>query len=255
MTSRITRGTGVVSFSPNPQPSLRLICVPYAGGGISIFQKWAESLPPEVQVCAIQLPGRDTQIGVPPFTRVLPLVEVLVEALDPFLDLPFALFGHSMGALIIFELARALRRKKLSPTHFFVSACRAPQRPERKFPLHRLPEDALILELRERYDGIPDIILRDEDLLKMFLPILRADIELVETYQDQGGGSFDFPISAFGGLEDGEVTREDLEAWQDQTRSAFRLHLFHGNHFFINTARQALLRSLHQELTPYFVRR
>jgi len=255
MTSQITRGTGVVSFSPNPRPALRLICVPYAGGGVSIFHKWAGSLPPDVQVCAIQLPGRDSQLRVPPFTRVLPLVEVLVKALDPFLDLPFALFGHSMGGVIIFELARALRKKQLRPTHFFVSACRAPQRPEPKFPLHRLPEDALLLELRERYNGIPDLVLQEPDLLKMFLAILRADFELTETYQDQGGESFDFPISAFGGLEDVEVSREDLEAWQDQTRNAFRLHMFPGNHFFINTARPALLRALNQELTTYLVHR
>jgi surfactin synthase thioesterase subunit len=255
MMSQTTRGTGVVSFATNPRPALRLICVPYAGGGIAVFSKWAESLPPEVQVCAIQLPGRDTQLRVPPFTRIKPLVEVLVEVLDPFLDAPFALFGHSMGGLIIFELARALRQKQLRPTHFFVSACRAPQRPDRESPLHRLPDDALIRALRGRYDGIPDFVLQEPELLKMYLAILRADFELYETYQHQDSERFDFPISAYGGREDGEVSREDLAAWQDQTRSAFRVQMFPGNHFFINTARPALLRALNQELTTYLVRR
>ena len=255
MTSRTTRGLGVVSFRPNLQPSLRLFCLPYAGSGISIFYTWAESLPQGVHVCAIQLPGRDTQIGVPAFTRVLPLVEVLVEVLDPFLDLPFALFGHSMGGLISFELARALRRKKRSPVHFFVSACRAPQKPERKPPLHALPDDAFILALCQQYNGIPEIIFRDEELRRIYLPILRADFELFETYQDASGEKFNFPISAFGGLEDSQVSQEDLEAWQDQTLSAFRLYMFPGNHFFINTARRELLGTLSQELTPHLVRR
>jgi len=255
MMSQTTRGTGVVSFTTNPRPALRLIGVPYAGGGIAVFSKWAESLPPEVQVCAIQLPGRDTQLREPPFTRVFALVEVLVKVLDPFLDVPFALFGHSMGGLIIFELARALRQKQLYPVHFFVSACRAPQRPDREPPVHLLPEEALIRALRGRYDGIPDFVLREPELLKMYLGILRADFELFETYQHQGGERFDFPISAYGGGEDGEVSREDLDAWQDQTRNAFRVEMFPGNHFFINTARPALLRAINQELTPYLVRR
>jgi surfactin synthase thioesterase subunit len=255
MMSQITRGVGVVSFTPSPRPALRLICVPYAGAGIPIFHNWAGSLPPEVQVCAIQLPGRDSQFRVPPFTRVLPLVEVLAKVLDPFLDLPFALFGHSMGALIIFELARALRIKDLRPAHLFVSACRAPHRPERKSPVHHLRDDAFLLELRERYNGIPDVVLQEPDLLKMYLAILRADFELYETYQDPGGERFDFPISAFGGWEDGEVSREDLEAWQDQTWNAFRLHMVPGDHFFINTARPELLSALNQDLTTHLVPR
>jgi surfactin synthase thioesterase subunit len=189
---------------------------------------------------------------MPPFRNVHLLVENLVAAIDPYLDLPFALFGHSMGGLIIFELARALRTtKKPGPSHFFVSGCRAPNRPERPFKLHLLPDDIFVNELRERYQGIPDVVMNDPDLLQMFLQILRADLELVETYHHSAAEPFDFPISAFGGVEDSEIGHEDVEAWRHQTSSTFRLHMLPGGHFFINTARSVLLRMLNQELMAH----
>lgn len=252
MTPSPTRGSFVSCWSQSSQPSFRLLCIPYAGSGVSIYHKWAEDLPPEVQVCALQLPGRDTQIGVPPFTRVAPLVDSLIGPLKPYLDVPFGIFGHSLGGLLGFELARALRaQNQRTPVHLFVSACRAPGRPLCRWPMHHLPEDALVRELRTRYKGIPDMILRDEDLLRLFLPVLRADLEMVETYQDAGGDIFDFPVTGFGGTEDSEISREDLEPWRNQTSKSFDLHMIEGGHFFINSARPEILRIISGHLSGY----
>lgn len=214
-----------------------------------MFHNWAAALPPHVQVCAVQLPGRDTQMRVAPYTSAVALADLLAGAIEPYLDLPYALFGHSMGGLIAFELARQLRRRnKPAPSHFFVSACRAAQKPVRRTLLHTLPQEAFIRELRQRYNGIPDTILREPELLQMFLPVLRADFELVETYRDAGGDPFDFPITAYGGATDTEILQEDLEGWQHQTTAPFRLRMFHGDHFYINTNRPALLQELRQAL-------
>ena len=252
MSPRPAPRSAVSCWSQSAQPSFRLICVPYAGAGVSIYHKWAQALPPGVQVCALQLAGRDTQIGVPPFTRVAALVDWLADSLDAYLDLPFAIFGHSMGGLIGFELARVLRdRNKPAPKHFFVSACRAPGRPVRQWPMHHLPRDSFVRELRARYNGIPELILQDEDLLRLFLPVLRADMEMVETWRGSESGIFDFPVTAFGGTEDSEISREDLEPWRGQTSGGFDLHMIEGNHFFVNTAQAEVLRIVSARLSQY----
>jgi medium-chain acyl-[acyl-carrier-protein] hydrolase len=252
MTPRPPRASAVACWSQSARPAFRLICIPYAGAGVSIYHKWSESLPPAVQVCALQLAGRDTHIGVPPFTRVAALVDWLVGSLDPYLDLPYAIFGHSMGGLVGYELARALRAaNKPSPLHFFVSACRAPGRPVRRWPMHHLPEDGFVRELRARYNGIPDIIFQDEDLLRLFLPVLRADMEMVETWRESESDAFDFPVTAFGGIEDTEIAREDLEPWRKRTTRGFDLNMIEGNHFFVNTARSEVLRIVSDRLAAH----
>src|SRR5205085_9026436 len=125
----------------NEDAALRLLCLPYAGGAADIFRSWANVFPPTIEVCPIQLPGRGGRLLEPPFTNLSLLVETLTSELLPYLDKPFALFGHSMGAIIVFELARQLRSKKINePLHLFVSAWRAPQIPRRERPSFDLPE-------------------------------------------------------------------------------------------------------------------
>jgi medium-chain acyl-[acyl-carrier-protein] hydrolase len=241
----------VSTWCRSPQPVFRLICVPYAGAGVSVFHNWVDSLGEGVEVCAVQLAGRDTQTGLPPFRRVTALVDSLVTSLDFSFDLPFAIFGHSLGGLIAFELARALRaHDKPAPRHLFLSACRAPGRPG-PWPMHHLPEDAFVRELRTRYDGIPSAILRDPELLRHFLPVLRADMEMVETWRDAGGAPFDFPLTAFCGTEDREIARVDVEPWNEQTGARTDLHMINGNHFFVNTARADVLRVIARHLERY----
>jgi len=233
---------------PNPQARLRLFCFPYAGTGALIFRTWPDGLPAEVEVCPVEFPGRGTRLMETPFTQLSPLVEALAQALVPVLDKPFAFFGHSLGALVGFELARQLRRQSgVQPVRLFVSADRAPQIPHRDRPIHALPEGEFLVELR-RLNGSPGKVLEDMELMQIMLPILRADFAVYETYVYATEPPLDCPISVFGGLQDHRVSRGDLEAWCDQTSASFSLQMFPGDHFFLNTTPSLLLKALSQVL-------
>jgi medium-chain acyl-[acyl-carrier-protein] hydrolase len=229
---------------PNPQTHLLLFCFPYAGGGASIFHAWAASLPQEIEVCPVQLPGRENRLREPPYSWLPRLVQKLVGVLSPYLDRPSAFFGHSMGALISFELARQLRRQRLrGPAHLFVSAHRGPCRPYSLPSLSRLPTPALIEELRH-LGGTPDEILNDTQMMQFLLPVLRADFAICETYTYAHDVPLDCALSAFGGLEDSHVRDEDLAAWREQTNGSFALHMLPGGHFFLHSAREQLLQTI-----------
>jgi len=233
----------------NPQALLRLFCFPYAGGGASIFRTWSNNLPSEVEVCPIQLPGRENRLQEPPFNRLAPLVHVLAHVLLPYLDLPFVFFGHSMGALISFELARYLRRQHApGPLHLFVSARRAPQIPAINPPIHHLPESAFIEALRD-FNGTPESILQNAELMQLLLPVLRADFAVCETYTYSVEDPLACAISTFGGLQDCEVCYDELAAWREQTDGFFTQRMLPGNHFFLRSARVSLLRYITQDLT------
>ncbi|MFQ5794196.1 MAG: thioesterase II family protein [Candidatus Bipolaricaulia bacterium] len=235
----------------NTQASLRLFCFPYAGGGASIFHTWSDDLPSDIEVCPVQLPGRENRLMEPPVTRLSSLVQTLAQALHPYLNIPFAFFGHSMGALISFELARQLRRRNdLSPVHLFVSGHHAPQIPNPNSPIHRLPESTFVKALR-RLDGTPESVLQNTELMELLLPVLRADFAICETYVYSTEDPLDCPISAFGGLQDREVSYDDLAAWCDQTHRSFAIRTFPGNHFFLQSARVPVLRAISQDLTRF----
>jgi medium-chain acyl-[acyl-carrier-protein] hydrolase len=239
----------IVQSAKRTDAALRLFCFPYAGGGASVFRGWPVTLSPQIDVCPIQLPGHENRLREKPFDNVFTLVKALADALQPELGTPFALFGHSMGAVIGFELARHLRREYgLAPCHLFVSGRRAPHLADPGPPLHRLPAPAFIEGLRQRYNGIPAVILQDEELMRLFLPVLRADVTLLETYQYMDDDLLDCPISAYGGLRDSRAGAEAMEAWQAQTRGAFSLRMFLGGHFFLQTDRELVLQTLNQEL-------
>ena len=239
---------------PNPQAALRLFCFPYAGGNHALFHNWSKHLPATVEVCAAQLPGRGTRLREKPFTALPPLVESLAEAMSPRLEKPFAFFGHSMGASIAFELARYLRRtRSVLPQHLFVSGRRAPQVPKGEPPIYNLPHDEFIEELR-RLDGTPAEVLEHPELMELMMPLLRADFSIVDTYEYFPEPPLDCGITAYGGLQDHEVSRENLEAWREQTRGSFTLRMLPGRHFFLQSHQQTLLRSLHTELHEAVVR-
>jgi len=226
---------------PNPDCKLRLLCFPYAGGGTSMFWNWSAHFSPFVEICAVRLPGRETRYQEPAFTDMDLLIEALIDPLLPVLDKPFVFFGHSMGALVSFELARFLRKRYgLTPKQLLVSARRAPQIPHQTPPLFNLPEPDFLEEIR-RFNGIPSTILEDRELMQLFLPTLRADFSVLETYQYVSEKLLDCPINVFGGLQDTQVTVEELEAWQEQTLGDFSLQMFPGDHFFLNTASQKKL--------------
>jgi medium-chain acyl-[acyl-carrier-protein] hydrolase len=232
----------------NPQASLRLFGFPYSGASASMYYRWVNQLPASIDVCPVELPGRGNRLLEPPFTRIGPLVRAAAQALLPHLDRPFAFFGHSMGALVSFELARHLRRMHgLIPVRVFVSGHAAPHLPDREPPLHTLPEPEFVEKLRA-LDGTPVEVLEHAELRELILPILRADFAVCETYTYEPGDPLDCPISAFGGLQDPHVTRDDLDAWREHTRVSFSSQMFAGNHFFINTAQPLVLRSVARDL-------
>ena len=232
----------------NPQAQMRLFCLPYAGGGALSYRGWSDSLPRSVEVCAIELPGRGSRLRDTLFTRIQPLVEKIAENILPLLDKPFALFGHSMGALLCFELTRFLRKEyNINPVHLFVSARRAPQIDSSKTPMHDLPETEFLIELG-RLNGTPQDILENAELMQLLIPILRADFEVIETYIYQELKPLDCPITAFGGLSDPEVSIDEIKAWAKQTNGTFSMKMFTGDHFFIHSAQLQLL----EYLSKYF---
>jgi medium-chain acyl-[acyl-carrier-protein] hydrolase len=235
---------------PNLKSRIRLFCFPFAGAGALIFHAWPDRLPAEVEVCPVQLPGRGTRLKEPPFTRLPPLVEALAQALIPLLDKPFAFFGHSLGALVSFELARRIRRESgLLPVRLFVSACDAPEIPHRGRAIHDLPKAELLTELR-RLNGTPSELLDHEELMEIALPLLRADFAIYETYLYSTESPLDCPISAFGGLQDRRVLMSNLEAWRSHTNVSFSLQRLPGDHFFLKDSPflPALSRELKQSL-------
>ena len=232
----------------NPRARLRMFCFPYAGGGASAYRGWAASLPNDVEVCPVQLPGRESRLRDQAFEKSEPLIQALADALQPWMDMPFVFFGHSMGGMISFELSRELRRRgKTLPLHVFVSGRRAPQQPAREEPIHDLPEPEFIEKLRE-LNGTPEEVLQHAELMKLLVPVLRADFAVNETYTYTEEEPFDFGISAFGGLGDVEVTKEDVENWRVHTRGRFRMRMLPGDHFFLHSAKDLITEAIARDL-------
>lgn len=236
---------------PNPQASLRLFCFPYSGASASAFYSWVNSLPPAIEVCPVELPGRGARLMEPLCAQLPPLIEATAEGLLPALDKPFALFGHSMGALVSFELARHLRRRyKIEPVHLFVSGHGAPQLPDDEPPIHALPEAEFIARVRG-LNGTPDEIWQHPELRDLLIPILRADFSVCETYQFYPDEPLRHPISALAGLDDPYVSREQMEGWREQTTGAFSVRMFPGDHFYLHADRFLLLQTIARDLSPY----
>ncbi|MDJ0732590.1 MAG: thioesterase II family protein [Nostocaceae cyanobacterium] len=232
----------------NPQADLRLFCFPYAGGSSIIFRRWLDKVPGNIEICPIELPGRGTKIKLAPLNKLELIVEALALQIQPYLDKPFAFFGHSMGGLISFELVRLLRKKySMMPNHLFISARCAPQIPNSEPPIHALPESDFIAELR-RYNGTPEAVLENQELMQLFMPILRADFAVLESYIYHPAPPLECPISVFGALEDHKVSVEKLEAWREQTNSYFSLDMLSGDHFFINDSYPLLIEKISEKV-------
>jgi medium-chain acyl-[acyl-carrier-protein] hydrolase len=239
----------VICLRPNPVARLRLFCFPYAGGGATIYHPWTSSLEEcNVEVCSILLPGREQRIAEPAYGRINPLVQKLAVVLRSYQDRPFAFFGHSMGALISFELARQLRNSgEALPIHLFLSGHRAPQLSARDAPIHHLP-DSKFMEKMTQLNGIPSEILKSQELIQLVLPTLRADTALCEMYRYTHATRLDCSISAFGGQQDPKVNYQDLAAWKEQTCGFFSIHLLPGDHFYLRSSRLLLMNLLKQHL-------
>lgn len=229
-------------------PRLRLFCFPYAGGGSMIYRTWANYLPEVVELCCVNLPGRENRIGEACYQSLIPLVEAIAEEITSYLDKPFAFFGHSMGAMLSFELARYLQREKsIEPVELFLSARRAPHLPNTEPPTYNLPMEEFLEEVK-RLKGTPEEVFAHPELIQMMEPLLRADFEVCQTYTYTEGPPLTCRIAAFGGLKDEEVPREEIEAWREHTSGSFVLRMIAGDHFFLQTSRHLLLQMISQEI-------
>lgn len=235
----------------NPAARIRLFCFPYAGGSAAIFRTWADQLPKFIEICPVEIPGRGARLQEEPVSDFSQLIELTAEGLRPFLTKPYAFFGHSMGALIAFELARFYRKQGLpEPVHIFASGHTAPDFPAVHPPIHNLPDKEFVQELRS-LNGTPDAVLKNQELMELLIPILRADFAINETYVCQPDAPLGIPFSVYGGLKDRDVTRESLEAWKAHTTGVFSLQMFNGDHFFLQTNQRTLLEMLARELFQY----
>lgn len=217
-------------------PALRLFCFPYAGGSAEIYRSWQAWFPEQVDICLVHLPGRGKRIGEQAFTVLTSLVNTIAQQIQLKTNVPYALYGHSMGALISFELGRKLfRMYPNGPEHVFVSGHRPPQLRKSEPPTFNLPHDEFIAELR-RLNGTAPEVLSNPELMEIFMNLLRADFKAVETYVYSPGEPLLCPITVYCGTRDEHVPVESCKAWQDQTSSNCTVRTFAGGHFFIRDA-------------------
>jgi medium-chain acyl-[acyl-carrier-protein] hydrolase len=243
------RNQWFVTEQSSPQPKMRLICCGYAGGNSRVFAGWQARFGSDIEVLAVETPGRGRRFKEAPIADLRDLTQQLCEASKPLLDRPFALFGHSNGALLAYELARAIRRRYLlSPQALFLSGKRAPQLLYSEAQLHRLPDAEFIAAL-QRYNGTPQEVLENPELLSVFLPILRADFALSETYRFTPGDPITAPVYLFGGAHDAVVPERDLLAWGDACEGEVYYRRFAGDHFFIHSQRDQLIAVIKEALT------
>lgn len=225
----------------SPAP-VRLFCLPFAGGGASIYRTWARELP-GIDVVAVQLPGREDRYGEPAYTNLRRLTADLATAIEPMLDRPAVFFGHSMGGAIAYQLAVDLKARGLGPRLLILSARHAPHVPLSRPPIHTLSDEAFVGELR-KLSGTPTAVLDNRELMDFLLPILRADFELCDTHACAREAAIDVPLLLFGGVDDATAPRHALEAWREYSSGALELKMFPGGHFFLQTHQAAVLQAI-----------
>lgn len=233
----------------NPEAEIRLFLFPYAGAGPTAFNQWMSGFPDHVEIYIAHYPARGSRHHEHPIKQINTLAERFSQAIQPLVDKPFALLGHSLGGLVAFELAKQLRQQDLpKPQILFVSGCGAPHLPDPNPPIHGTSDSEFIQSLKELH-GIPSELQDEPEALQFLLPILRADFEAVANYQCQPVASpLQIPILAFAGLDDPRVARERVEAWALHTDAGFRSYYCPGDHFFIHTCREAVIANVVSEL-------
>jgi medium-chain acyl-[acyl-carrier-protein] hydrolase len=234
-----------------PSRRLRLFCFPHAGRGGSLFHGWNEGLPDSIVVCPVTLPGHEHRLGEPAIDDVQALARTMARELHSSFQEPFAFFGHSLGALLAFELARHLCRSgSLAPTCLALSGHRAPHIPRNGATTYDRPTDEFLMELR-RLEGTPAEVLCNAPLLALVLPALRADFKAAESYRYDAGPPLNCPIIAYGGAHDSDIPNSDLVAWAAHTRDRFCVRMFEGGHFYINAQRRELMAQLGVDLRRF----
>jgi medium-chain acyl-[acyl-carrier-protein] hydrolase len=222
----------------SPNSTSRLFCFPYAGGGASIFDQWGGHFSDEMEVVAVQLPGREERFKEAPFTEMSKVEKAIASGISPFLEKSFAFFGHSMGGLLAFELAHEIRQSGKEPFHLFVSACVAPHLRRKSRLHHDLPRSQFPRELRH-LDGMAEELLNLPECL---------DLQMVDEYQCRQRPPLSCPITAFYGTEDKLANKLDMQEWRGYTSGSFGLCAIPGDHFFLKSATDILLELISRRI-------
>ncbi len=234
----LRKRAGAAAWFPGADAAsnVRLFCFPHAGGGAAAFARWQAALPSRFGVCPARFPGRESRSSEAPFEDMTSLVDALTGAIQPFTDRPFVFFGHSMGAAVAFELIRHLRRAgRPLPRALIVSGARAPQYRAGWTPPPPPAAEEFRAQLR-RLEGVPAEVLENDELMRVLLPVLRADTMLYRNYVYSVEPPIELPVRAYGGAADPNVREEHIEAWACQTTASFAARIFDGGHFYLNTA-------------------
>ena len=243
-------------FSTSRRPSAprqRLFCLPHAGGGTAIYHRWKQQLPESVELVAVKLPGREDRLKEAPLDNLNELARQIAQEMESLADLPFSIFGHSMGAAIGYRVAVQLARRNLSQPHvLFVSSCRAPGSGPKEEPLHKRDDDAMLDGLLARYGsfsgGDPNNS-GELQLMRLLAKTIRADLKMLETYEHDNPPPLDCEIVALGGTDDRQVSRAQLQGWQQLTSAKFAARIFPGHHFYLRSQEAAVVKTIVGRLT------
>ncbi len=268
-TARIAGDGWLVFHHPNPGATTRLFCFPFAGGGAATFRQWPAHLDPRIELVAIEPPGRQTRIEEPPICDLPTFVRQLVPALLPFLDKPFAVYGHCLGALTLFETVRALLRDHHgAPVHVFLSGARPPDELHRHQdfeakllerllalpgysvfePIHRQPDEVFAEAILQFNIIATESFLSDPELRRLILPATRADFELSSRYRYVPEEPWDIAITCLSGLHDAYVSPENARSWSRFTRRRFQLFMLDSEHFVVVDDDRFVIKVLNREL-------
>ncbi|MEU6172118.1 alpha/beta fold hydrolase [Streptantibioticus parmotrematis] len=239
------RNPWLLRFPARPDARLRLLCLPGAGSAAAMYRSWSRELPDDVEVCAVQLPGRAGRLRETPFTAMEPLADALAEVLAAELDRPAVLFGHSLGSLIGYEVACRLRDAGADGEvrELMVAAHRAPRLGSAGLAYHRLPTEQL-MTVMAGLGGTPADVLARPELVRLAEPAMRADFEVDYTYRHRDRPPLALPVSVFGGTGDTTVSEAELAQWRTHTTGEFTLRMLPGDHFFHEGPSGAELLSL-----------
>ncbi|MFC5751448.1 thioesterase II family protein [Actinomadura rugatobispora] len=237
-------------FHPAPDAGTRLVCFPHAGGSASFYHPVSAALAPGIEVLTVQYPGRQDRRAEQPITDIGELADGVFAALRPWLDggppsggdRKVALFGHSMGAIVAFEVARRMEREFRAPSLLVASGRRAPSR-YRQEAVHRRDDAGIIAEIT-RLSGTDPRLLDETEMLRAALPAIRGDYQAVETYVSDPGAALACPVTVFVGDDDPMVTLEEANAWRGHTTAGFDLHVFKGGHFYLTSQPAATIERL-----------
>lgn len=235
-----------LEYDKKPYARIRLFCFHHSGGAASMYYPWVKCLSPNIELIAIQLPGRESRFTEPLTNNLTEIIEILTDGFNSYQHKPFFIFGHSLGGLLAYEFTKSLNRHySLLPKQLIVSATKAPHLPFRMNYLSKLDGEALKEELKV-YSGIDEDILNNDELLQILLPIIKSDFSISETYYYKSSSSLSFDILVLSGKDDKTVSENEVQAWSEHTSGKFKHLAFPGGHFFIKEHQEEILRLINQ---------